>query len=839
MGDVVQLLGVAVEASDIPEWQEVTAITGRDDGGNATHLILIGPDDGTPFTVTSSTTNAGTFNIVVTEVQKGAARVNQKVRMRLAGPPTSGTFGLLFGSSSVTGINFDVAAATFQTTLEGMVAIGAGNVSVVKNGKSDWTIEFIGALAGKRQPIFSFQAMTTLAGGGGLAITMVQEYRPANYAKGPLYTLTATDTVTAFRFKFTGDATFSGLTYLSDWVANAAGATADDIRFALESIMVPATLVSDTATADPHAPNVPAYTKVDVTGPAGGPWTILIRDGIFPAMNANALFIGDEVYKGPNVKEGAFGNVVLAFVSGPNTALRKAIQHIALTGAPTGGTIVLDYGGQAVAVAWNASAATLKTNLESLSSIGTVTVTGTGTLHDPWIVTFDTDTEVLLMTGSGTSLTGTEGRAEIIADGQPGTNEQQEVTITSGTPTGGNFTLTFNAETTTPINFSASAATVQAALEGLTAFVPGDILCTGGPLPANPVMVEFQGGFANSNLNLMTGNGTSLVAASTQTLVVSANTVDPTGPNWLDEPLNWSGSTNPVAGDKCFFANIETEVLYDRATITDTMAEVHFMASFVGQFGLKPVSDTGYFQYRSLYPQLRSTLTIVGEGTGTGSPYININNGTIQTELIVMGTGSPEDSSIPALHWKGTNASNVVRVFKGSFGVALYTAEVATIATLQIGYLEDREGDVEYAIGPGITVTTIEISGGNGEINLGTANATSLSITGGIVVLAGTFGVSTTFVIAPDEDETATVIWKTTGTLGGAPVVSGEGKLDFSQDMRTKTVTNPIEVNSLTSIVDDPKQVVSNLRLDLNYTAANLNSSRLGSNVRITRGAPS
>jgi hypothetical protein len=363
---------------------------------------------------------------------------------------------------------------------------------------------------------------------------------------------------------------------------------------------------------------------------------------------------------------------------------------------------------------------------------------------------------------------------------------------------------------------------------------------TGGPFPEVPVVVEFKNTYAEADVALITGNAGSLTSSDTQTLTVETNTTDPTGPEWWDEPLNWSGGTLPSNTDICWLDKYDGNILYGLDGVTAEMAELHITASFTGQFGLKPISDAGYYQYRQLSADVKATLLMVGEGSGDGSPFINLNGGTFQTQLIVNSTGSPDDNSIPALMWKGTHNSNVVRVFRGSFGCALLVGETATIATLQIGYATDREGDVEYAIGPGITVTTIQISGGDGVINLGTANATTLTITGGQVVVNGTYGVSTTFAIAPDNDDVnATVVWNTTGTLGGAPVVAGAGKLDFSQDMRAKTVTNPIEVNSPDAIVDDPFQAVSNLRLDFNYCAAEVNSCRLGNNVRVTRATPS
>lgn len=64
---------------------------------------------------------------------------------------------------------------------------------------------------------------------------------------------------------------------------------------------------------------------------------------------------------------------------GPYSGTTDEKQHIAITGAPTGGTIVYHFGGQdTTAVAYNASAAALQAALEALSNVapGDVTVTG-------------------------------------------------------------------------------------------------------------------------------------------------------------------------------------------------------------------------------------------------------------------------------------------------------------------------------------------------------------------------------------------------------------------------------------------------------------------------------
>lgn len=80
-----------------------------------------------------------------------------------------------------------------------------------------------------------------------------------------------------------------------------------------------------------------------------------------------------------------------------------------------------------------------------------------------------------------------------------GTNEVQTATIT-GSPTGGTWTITAFGETTSTLSRTASAAQVQAALEALQAFSPGDVTVGG----TGPWTITFTGQYAAQDVPLMT-----------------------------------------------------------------------------------------------------------------------------------------------------------------------------------------------------------------------------------------------------------------------------------------------------------------------------------------------
>lgn len=105
-----------------------------------------------------------------------------------------------------------------------------------------------------------------------------------------------------------------------------------------------------------------------------------------------------------------------------------------------------------------------------------------------------------------------------------GTAEKQRITVDA---TGGTFTITLDGETTAAISATASAATMQTALENLSNVNVGDVVVTGGPGNAGgttPYFVEFVAGdFAGldnapqmtTTTTLTGGAGTAVVATPT------------------------------------------------------------------------------------------------------------------------------------------------------------------------------------------------------------------------------------------------------------------------------------------------------------------------------------
>lgn len=124
------------------------------------------------------------------------------------------------------------------------------------------------------------------------------------------------------------------------------------------------------------------------------------------------------------------------------------------------------------------------------------------------------------LTGSSTSGGNAWGVGPYnVVVGPPAANEVQTLT-TTGTPAGGTIRLNFDGQQTGTIAYNASAAVVQSALEALSNIAPGDVVVTGGPLPAG-VVITFGGTYAGVNVPLITTTGTALTGGTSPTAVIT------------------------------------------------------------------------------------------------------------------------------------------------------------------------------------------------------------------------------------------------------------------------------------------------------------------------------
>lgn len=462
------------------------------------------------------------------------------------------------------------------------------------------------------------------------------------------------------------------------------------------------------------------------------------------------------------------------------------VQTVTLSGSPSAGTFTLSYGTQTTGpIAYNATAADVDTALEALSNIpaGGVTCTGGALPGSLVTVTFTgalgyTDVSQLVINDTGLKVIVTETTPGVTA-----TNEVQSISLT-GSPHGGTATLTYDGQTTSSLAYNASAATVQTALEALSNLAPGDVVCTGGPWPA-AIVLTFGGTLAATNVVALTGtsslnNGT--VTETSLSPITQTVTTANSGPNDLTVAANWSGETVPVNGDVVVFDQGTSDVKYHLDQSAVTLTAFYHYSSYSGNIGLPEVNrdySIEYYEFRGQYLKFNSPIVQVGLGDGPSSGRIKLDLGTVATVVDVYRTATPIEVGIESLLLKLINASNAVNVNRGSVGIAIYPGETSTVPTLRVGFVENVAGDAEVRCGAGVTLTTIEQSGGK----LQTSSAlTTVTLSDGELIHNA--GAVTTLRI-----DAGAVRYRSNSTLTTVHVGSG-GNLDMSQDMRPVTITN-------------------------------------------------
>lgn len=282
------------------------------------------------------------------------------------------------------------------------------------------------------------------------------------------------------------------------------------------------------------------------------------------------------------------------------------------------------------------------------------------------------------------------------------------------------------------------------------------------------------------------------------------------------------GGTTAVGDDVVIDLPVPIKYGLDQSAITLLSLTVFGTFAGEGQIGLPETNEdaASYHEYREQYLKISYATADIGVGDGDGCDRIKINPGSVAHTTVVHKTGTSPDADLEAVLLLGTNTGNVVTVKSGaSVGVALLGGESAKVSTLTI----DAGGKCQT--GSGVTLTTIV---NKGSLQIQSAVATSLTNAGGDVTILGTGAVAQLTVRGGSAD------YRSTGTLGGATVVSDNGSLTFDGDPRSKTVSAAIDLHSGGQVIDS-KGVVASLVLDFNEMQADV--SQCGTNYRWTRAA--
>ena len=523
----------------------------------------------------TSGTRAGT--VVVTSVQDGfkgqgvasvvettqggpSEAVNEQ--QQLAVTAAGGTYTLTFGGQTTPALAWNAADADIASALNNLSSIGGagGSVSVL-NG----LVTFGDALAAANQALITASSSLTAdvtileeQAGDSVALLNEQQSITVNGAGGT-YTLTL------------GAATSAAIAY------NAAAAT---VQSAIQGM---STVGSGNATVTGAYP----LYLVEFTG--------ALANTNVASMTANVGSLTAAV-------------AVTAVVDGsPGSVSTNEVQTLTIDNV-SGGTFTLTFGGQTTAArAYNVATATLQTALQGLSSVGAGNLLVTGA-YPTYTLTFAgalANTNVALVTGDSSLLTAL------------GQSEVQTVHIDGD---GGTFKLSLDGVNyTTAQAYNVAAATLQSALEGLSAIGVGNVLVEDG-LPT--YRLTFQGALAQTDVAQITGDATALTQSAHNLTVARA--VD-----------NSSPPRSILVGDA-----VECAVLPDWSQLSLTLADST--------------------QYDNFAPSgMASASALVISAPGPSSNYVTLSGltGGVQGRRMIIHCDRASGDSVQLLHVSTASAA--------------------------------------------------------------------------------------------------------------------------------------------------------------------------------------
>lgn len=279
---------------------------------------------------------------------------------------------------------------------------------------------------------------------------------------------------------------------------------------------------------------------------------------------------------------------------------------------------------------------------------------------------------------------------------------------------------------------------------------------------------------------------TGTVSGGSGTVTATAVTAS-TGPNYWDNVANWDTGVVPVSTNDVYFDLSVIPCLYNIDQNAVTLASLNIPATYTGTIGLPLINSSGYYEYRNRQLKISATVVDIGYGPGSGSGFINLNTGSNQT-AILASMGQVQNTSTPSFLWTGSHSGNTFELLSGSVGAAFYAGDTCQ-ASFSIG--GNQPSSCSITVGPGATIDGWTQSGGTAEVNSAITTITktggTLTVTAGAVTMLNNYGGIT--------------VYNSTGTLTTAVLGTG-ATLDFSQDLRTKTVGNPIQAYKGSTIID-------------------------------------
>jgi large repetitive protein len=449
-------------------------------------------------------------------------------------------------------------------------------------------------------------------------------------------------------------------------------------------------------------------------------------------ITENALALGSS--NAPDLQSinvsGTSGSFTLTFNGQTTSALsfQPVFQTILLSGS-TSGSFTLTFNGQITPLLpYTSTAAAVQSALDALTSIGgvggSVTVTLSGNLYKV-IFGGSLSGQEPQITGAGTN--GTNVATNIL----PTNIVLPEVQSVAVGGTSGSFTLTFMGQTTASLPFSASAASIQSALNGLSTIGGAGgtvsvsqsgsqyVITFGGALSGinEPQLIVQASGGMTALVTTVTDGATGALAVQNAldaltsvggAFVPQQQTINAQGGPSGTYTLAFNGQTTAALPYSAPASTIQSalnglsSIAGVGGLVTASPAGSQFTVTFGGSLAASTqpqITPTGSGGTNASFGTLTNLQTVFVAGTTTGSFTLTFN-GVATSSLPFTSSASAVQSALDSLSTIGTAGGFVIVSESSSQTGNQYTVNFG-------GTLASNSDPVMVALGTGGTTATV------------------------------------------------------------------------------------------------------------------------------------
>lgn len=284
----------------------------------------------------------------------------------------------------------------------------------------------------------------------------------------------------------------------------------------------------------------------------------------------------------------------------------------------------------------------------------------------------------------------------------------------------------------------------------------------------NPLIAQFTASQSSGQVILTAdtaGIPATFSTSGTGTWSGTGNTTSCVGNSDYATTANWALDAVPASTNDVLFLAGSVSAKYSLNQSAVDIADFRVFKGCSSQFGR---FDKGLGHYLRIDPDLfryegNGTLAMFDIGSANISPYI-------------AAYGSPSATGYHTVYIKGSNIATLT-INKGNVGIAPLDADTATVATLNVGYDSTLATDSTVTVGSGVTLTTLNQTGGTVYLNCAATTVTNSAST--TLYTSGSGAITTL-------NAYGTCYLNSTGTI---TTLNCYGTVDLTQSKAARTIT--------------------------------------------------